>query len=153
MAEEATGIEEQEPEAQQVDYQAEMDKWKANSRKWENLAKQNANAAKEAEELKRKLAESQDVAAKATAEAQQLKAQREYEELRAQVAEEMGVPADLVIGDTKEEMADFATRLKAYLPDSTKPVVNSDGFAPTDTNGSKATRELFAEAIEPAFKY
>lgn len=150
MADELTGIEEA-PEAQEVDYKAEMDKWKTNSRKWENLAKSNANAAKELEELKLQLAESQDTAAKATAEAQQLKAQREHEQLKAQVAEEMGVPVDLVIGDTKEAMTDYATKLKAYLPDSTKPVVGSDGFAPITTGAPKTTREQFAEAIENQF--
>lgn len=80
-----------------------------------------------------------------------LKAEKERKSWREEVSKETGVPADVIAGDTKEEMAAHAESLKKLIPDSTKPIVASDGFAPAAGGAGKSTREQFAEAMQNIF--
>lgn len=50
-------------------------------------------------------------------------------ELAAKVAEETGVPADVLRGATEEELRAHAESLKAYIGKPSAPYVGSDGFA------------------------
>lgn len=88
---------------------------------------------------------------KLQAELDDLKAKEERKSWREEVSKETGVPADVIAGDTKEEMAAHAESLKKLIPDSTKPIVASDGFAPAADGAGKSTREQFAEAMQNIF--
>jgi hypothetical protein len=118
---------------------ADTTDWKAEARKWEARAKENKSAARELEEARAK-------AEKAEQELNELKSATEREHVRAKVAKEAGVPADLVAGDTEEEMRDWATRLAERLRPKGAPKVPVNGkFAETEEQSDKRkfARELF----------
>ena len=76
----------------------------------------------------------------------------EFKESRAAwtaaAAKEYGVPADLLRGDSEEEINAHAEALSAHFAPANKgPVVKSDGFAPRDTAGT-STAAQFAAAID-----
>ena len=82
-------------------------------------------------------------------------ANKELEELRGkeqvrtwaqEVSQETGVPADVLRGETKEEMLAHAKTLEKYVSVSA-PVVGSDGKSPSKP-AATSTREMFAQALE-----
>jgi antitoxin component of RelBE/YafQ-DinJ toxin-antitoxin module len=100
------------------------------------------------ESSKSDLEKAQARAARAEAELGAIKAEQEVSLLRSQVANEKGVPADLLTARTEEELNAQAEKLLNYAEQKKRPpVVNSDGFAPT-TGGAKTTRDVFAQALE-----
>lgn len=147
MAEEIEEM--QELEAQEAGAETPRDEvaeWKASSRKWEALAKKNKNAAKELEELKRQLAESQEAAAKATAEADELKAKAERDGWIQEASKATGVPIEALHGSTKEEVDACAESLKGYFAKPSAPVVDTGN--PSADEGVKSAdplRALFEE--------
>lgn len=66
----------------------------------------------------------------------------------AEVAQETGVPAEALRGETKEEMAAHAATLKKYM--TSAPVVQGDGKSPSEP-ARTSTRDQFAAALEGIF--
>lgn len=64
-----------------------------------------------------------------TAELDAYKQKELLRDLAAKVAEEVGVPADVLRGTTEEELRAHAESLKAYIGKPSAPYVGSDGFA------------------------
>ena len=79
-------------EAQQTDWESKYREAVSHSREWEKRAKDNKAAADELQQLNEANMSEQQKAEKQTA------------EWRAQVAEESGLPANLITGSTLEEM-------------------------------------------------
>ena len=119
--------------------------WKAQARLWEKRATDNQAAADELEQLKEsqksELQKARGAAQAARDELEKLKAEREAETARAKVSSETGVPADLIAGDTEEEMRDFAARVAAHYKADPAPKVPSAG---------KIAREPAADPKEAA---
>lgn len=97
-----------------VDYRAEAEKWKALSRQNEAQAKANASAAKRLADIEesqktevQKLADAKAAAEKAAVDAQ-------AQLLRYTVSAATGVPADLLVGATEEELTAHAEKLLAF---------------------------------------
>lgn len=123
MSEDTTAVEAatDEAPAQEVDWKAKFEETQAHSRKWEERAKSNAEAAKrlsEIEESSKSDAQRQaEAVEKANAELAEARAELErisLEKVRAEVANEKGVPAHLLVGSTQEEFAAFADSLIAF---------------------------------------
>ncbi|MGW4718871.1 hypothetical protein [Nocardia sp. NPDC004260] len=119
------------------DLAAEIAKWKALSKKNEQRAKENAEKAKQFDELqeanKTELQKLLDRAEKAEKAAQQAMT----EKMRSDVSRETGVPAELIHGNTEEEMRATAEVALAFKGNS-KPspaapaqIVTSNGNAPS----------------------
>lgn len=92
------------------------------------IDKQNAKHAKETEELQDQLAEKSSKLEEANARLGELEHERELREWAEQAAEENGVPASLLRGDTLEEMQAHAAQIKAAMP--SYPVLPSDNGEP-----------------------
>ena len=129
--------------------------WKEQARKWEKRATENQAAADELEQLKEsqksELQKAQDAAKTAKDELEKLKAERETEKARAKVSAETGVPADLIAGDTEDEMRDFAKRLAEHYKSDAAPVVPSAGKIarePEDDAKTAAKRELAGQLFK-----
>lgn len=104
--------------------------WKHKAREQEKRAKENAEAAKRLTEIE----EAQKSEAQKQAEAlqraeQQLAAERSAR-LRAEVAAAKGVPADLLVGGTQEELEASADALIAFKGEPSGPVVPGQGKTP-----------------------
>lgn len=82
----------------------------------------------------------------ANAELATLNKEKQVHTWAQEVAQEKGVPAELLQGDTKEEMEAYADVLSKYVNVSA-PVVRSDGRKP-DNTASTSARDLFAEALD-----
>lgn len=102
------------PATGEKDWKAEAEKWKGFARKHEDQAKANADAAKRLQEIEdaakseaQRLAERAEKAEKALAAA-------EVARMRAEVAAERGVPANLLAGSTLEELTASADALVAF---------------------------------------
>ena len=63
--------------------------------------------------------------------------------VREKVAEETGVPANLLTGETEEACKEQASAIKAYAQPKYPNV--KDGGEPSKATGKKATRDQFAE--------
>lgn len=137
-----TGAEGTEPngEGQEPDYKALYEQEKANSRKWEGRAKVNKTAADE-------LAKAQEAGKTADEKIASLEKRLDEKEkaekrmkLVAAVAEKKGVPADMLAGDTEEELEKWADKMLAYAKKS--PAAKSDKPGKFDRSGDKTESGL-----------
>ena len=110
--------------------------WKEQARKWEKRATANQAAADELEQLKEsqksELQKAQEAEAAAKTELEKLKAEREAEKERAKVSAETGIPADLIVGDTEDDMRDFAKKLAEHFKLDPAPKVPGAGKIPKE---------------------
>lgn len=89
-------------------------KWKALSRQNEARAKENADKAKLWDEYQKSQQTAAEQAAAALAEAQKTASEAQAQLLRYEVANTKGVPANLLVGSTKEELEASADALIAF---------------------------------------
>lgn len=75
-----------------------------------------------------------------------LRGEKQVREWAQEVSQETGVPADVIRGNTKEEMLAHAQSLEKYVNVSA-PVVGSDGKSP-NSSAATSTRDMFAQALE-----
>lgn len=99
------------------DLTAEVEKWKAMSRKNEAQAKANAEKANKYDELLKEQEAAKSDFDKlneriATLEANN--AEKDAQLLKAQIAQETGVPADMLVGATAEELTACAERINKF---------------------------------------
>ena len=159
MADEATRHDDTEPvengEAQEpvqepeevAESDSEGTDWKAEARKWESRAKENRAAADEAsqaaEQAEKLRAENEDLLAKVS----EFQAREERAGWAREVATDAGVPADLIRGETREEMEEHAKSLKAYASSLSRgPVVGAQG-----KTGSVKVTDPKREAVQGLF--
>lgn len=157
MAEDAT--QEQPVEAQGP--HGEPDKpeidWKATSRKWEQRAKENKNAAEELAALKQSQMSEQEKTQAQLAEAQKkLESYQTAEKLSAwktQVSKDSGIPADLLRGNTLEEIQEHAESVKSYLDtQQSKPFAQPVVLAERSNAANGKTLPLNGSPIEESLK-
>lgn len=94
--------------------------WKAKAREWERRAKENKAAADKLAELEESQKTEQQKLAERLADAERKAAEAELKAARAEVAREKGVPAELLVGSTAEELVDYADRLLAFRGEAPK---------------------------------
>lgn len=94
--------------------------WKAHSRQWERRAKADR---KQVESLTDAINGKDVTIEDLRAQVADLQRAAERAEKIAAAASEYGVPADLIRGDTDEEIADYAKRLAQWRGESAAPVV------------------------------
>ena len=70
--------------------------------------------------------------------------EKELAEMREQVAKEIGVPANLLNGNSEEECKAQAEAIKAYANPSGYPFIR-DGGEPQNTNSKRSNRDEFTE--------
>ncbi|MBW3081974.1 heavy metal transporter [Bifidobacterium phasiani] len=121
-----------------VDWQAKYHEAIKHSRTWEERAKANkkdADANRQAAEELEKLKESSMSDAERTAkriseleaENNRYKSERQHAEWARKVSEETGVPANLLRGDSLDEMREFANQLDQYAHPKPKGMPNQGG--------------------------
>ncbi len=128
---------------------ASVEKWKGYSKTWEKRAKEKD---REIERLKKQVEDAkkpadpepnpsvEDDLAALRAELAGMKAEKARAELVAKVAEEKGVPAQLLHGDDEAALRASADAIAAYVSSQ------APGY-PTDKGGAGAARALTAEQI------
>ncbi len=119
------------------DLAAEVAKWKSLARQNEKRAKENAAKALKFDEIeeanKSELAKLMERAQAAEAKIADMEARA----LKAEVAAVKGVPVDLLVGSTQEELEAYADRLLAFRGE-TKPADFGGGNRGTDIGSGKA---------------
>ena len=150
MPNEAQGAEAEEPkgaEEQEPDYKALYEQEKAHSRSWEKKAKANREAADQLESLQKDGKTPQERISELESRLDAKEKAEARARLVAKVAQEKGVPADLLTGDTEAQLEAYADKLLAY--GKRKPaarVENPGSFAKGGKDESgvrRLTRELF----------
>lgn len=137
-----------------TDWEAKYREAVSHSREWEKRAKDNKAAADELQQLKEsQMSEAQKAearTAKLQKELDQLKAEKQSAEWRAQVAEESKLPANLIAGSTLEEMQANAKAIGEYVASLTP----KNGIpAPTDgTVQPEDPRSKGADDLRHAFE-
>lgn len=133
-----------------TDWKAKYEAMKAHSREWEKKAKGNQEAADELEKLRESQATEQERALKRAEEAEaklaDMKAKAARAEAVAKVADEAGIPAEVVQmlnGEDADELAAQATRILKLLP--AYPTRQDDGGA--KAVAKKSTADQFADLI------
>lgn len=94
--------------------------WKAHARQWERRAKADR---KQVESLMAAISDKDATIEGLRTEVAERQRAAERTEKIAAAASEYGVPADLIRGDTDEEIADYAKRLADWRGESAAPVV------------------------------
>lgn len=128
--------------------------WKTQARKWETRAKQNKTRIDELEASieKIKQGENEAIAKALKPVEEQLNAYRVQEEQRkwaADAAKTYKIPADLLRGETEEQITEHAKALAEFLKYKPKaPVVQDSGKTPTSEHSDlrEAVRKLFGTA-------
>ena len=142
-------------------YEAEKEakeKAVAESRKWEGRSKANkaasAKAEKTAEEriadLESKLSEKERAEERIADLESKLSEKERAEErakLAAKVAQEKGVPADLIVGDDEESMAEWADKMLAAFKKKPAPSVRKPGSFAKDDGKDRTELRDFASAL------
>lgn len=125
--------------------------WKAEARKWEKRSKENAEKAKAYDELqeqsKTELQKAQEQAAAYKKQVDDMTAKAQMDAARAKVANETGVPAELIAGEDEESMRAFANAVASWGKPSSAPRTRKPGSFAADAGESKdaAKRELAAK--------
>lgn len=79
------------------------------------------------------------------AEAKELKAERDRKAWAEEISKETGVPAEVLRGETREEMEAHAGAIKPLLPNGNRTHVGSEGGKPVDAPA--ASGDWLREAI------
>ena len=106
-------------DTQAADAEAPED-WKAHARQWERRAKADR---KQVESLMAAISDKDATIEGLRTEVAERQRAAERAEKIAAAASEYGVPADLIRGDTDEEIAEYAKRLAAWRGETAAPVV------------------------------
>lgn len=131
----------------QPDYKALYEAAKANSRKWEKQAKANKDAAAALGEANQAKKTAEEQIAELTKRLDDKEKAEQRATVAAKVAKEKGVPADLIVGDDEESMADWADKMLAAFKTKPAPRVEKPGsFAKDDGNDRTELRD-FASAL------
>lgn len=141
----------QEPEGKpgeggEPDYKALYEKAKANSRKWEERAKANKSAADELEKATQAGKSAEERIADLTKRLDEKEHAEKRSRLAAKVASEKGVQADLLVGDTEEEMVAWADRMLAAFKRKPAPKVDKAGSF-SNGNGDDGAMREYARAL------
>ena len=107
-------------EAPTADAEAPEEDWKAHSRQWERRAKADR---KQVESLMAAISDKDATIEGLRTEVAERQRAAERAEKIAAAASEYGVPADLIRGDTDEEIAEYAKRLAEWRGETAAPVV------------------------------
>lgn len=134
-------------ETEEPDYKALYEAEKAHSRKWEKQAKANKGAASALDEAN----EAKKSADEKIAELEKRLDAKEKAERRAKVAakvaQEKGVPADLIVGDDEESMAEWADKMLAAFKKKPAPSVQKPGSFAKDDGKDRTELRDFASAL------
>ena len=149
MADEQTPSEGAGQQAEEPDYKALYEQEKAHSRAWERKAKANKTAADELAQAQEAGKTAEERIAELTKRLDEKEKAEKRAKLAAKVAEEKGIPADLVVGDDEEHMKAFADRMlkhfqKKPAPSMPKPgSFDRGGADKKDQEQREFVRELF----------
>lgn len=123
----------------QVDWEAKYNEIKAEARKWEDRSKSNYEELQKAQadiaSFESRVAELETSNSELTGTLEGYEKEKERAALLAKVSDEFGISADVLRGDTEEELKAHAETLKSVFKPSA-PVVetqaNSPGGSPVD---------------------
>lgn len=137
--------------AETKDWQAEAEKWKALSRKNEDNAKANSTAAKKLAEIEAAQLSETEKLTKRAEEAEKRAADFESATLKATVAAEKGVPAELLAGATREDLEAAADLLLKFAGDKAASSTTTDfgaGRVGTQDIGDKKVAQVSREQLK-----
>ena len=148
-----TGTEGTEPsgEGQEPDYKALYEQEKANSRKWEGRAKVNKSAADELAKAQEAGKTAEEKIADLTKRLDEKEKAEKRTKLAAAVAEKKGVPADMLVGDTEEEMEKWADKLLAYSKKSPAAQSANPGKFDRGDSGTGSPKDDFDKFMNEYF--
>lgn len=127
------------PDGAEPDYRALYEQARARSREWERRAKANKSAADELARAQEAGKTAEERIAELTRRLDEKERAEERAKVAARVAAEKGVPADLLVGDTEAEMAEWADRMRAALSPAAAPEVERPGSFARDAARSPST--------------
>lgn len=117
--------------------------WKAEARKWEARAKENTARIRELEPFETRVRELEETAKRVTA-AETRASEAESRALKFEVAASNGVPADLLVGDTREALEETAQRLLEFRG-ARAPYRPTEGYNNDPDSGNE--RRIFARQL------
>lgn len=123
--------------------------WKSESRKWENRAKENRRAVNERDELAKAIGDKDATIEALKAKVADFETAAKVREWSANAAAEHGISADLIRGNTEDEINAHAAAIAKALHDAkppVAPVVPQAGATPDNNGGNLAefARNVFA---------
>lgn len=124
-----------------IDYKTKYEEAIKHSREWETRAKANKTAADELKKLKESQMSEAEKFAAVSKELSELKSKQEQAEWKAQVSKDTGVPADLLRGNSLEELQAHGKALQKALADQRKPKPAGMPKAGSQPSGSPADEE------------
>lgn len=120
--------------------------WKAEARKWEARARKNSSAAKKLQELedesKSELQKALERAEKAESKAKALENAHKVQALKSNLAQEFGVPSELIPDLEEDAMRSFAERLSEFRKPTSAPKVPKNGSFKDDALDDDPRREI-----------
>ena len=134
--------ESQEKEITPEEWQSKYEEAIKHSREWEKRAKANKTAVDELEQLKGKNMTAEERAQAAEKRLAEIEATAQQNEWKNQVSKTTGVPADLLRGDSLEDMQAFAEAVNGFAhPKPKAPAVRGQDAQPT-AKGESAERQF-----------
>lgn len=152
MADNPTTTENPEPQGEgnePIDYEAKYHEAVAQSRKWEDRAKASFKDSEELKKLKESQMSDAEKTAKRIAELEKenaaYKTAAQQREWKAKVSKETGVPAEVLRGDSEEEIKAHAEALKALIHPAHKlPEIKDPARQPSGPIAGDETRGYIA---------
>ncbi|KFI56579.1 heavy metal transporter [Bifidobacterium callitrichos] len=136
----ATGQSDADP-ADTIDWKAKYESMRQHSRDWEKRAKANSDAAAELEKLKESQMSDAEKTAKRIRDLEArnaaYEAEKQQNEWKTQVSKETGVPADLLHGDTLDDMKAYAKALDQWAHPKPKGMPNQGKTPSTPASGTE----------------
>lgn len=144
--------EEQTPTAQTEQPASHETDWKAEARKWEARAKENKGAATELAKIKEasksELEKTLERAQKAEEKVKAYEAQAQRTAWLDEVAKDTGLPADVLRGNTLEEIQAHAEKLRPYFDTPSAPVVKNDSMKSNTTTAGTTNADALFDIVQ-----
>lgn len=122
------------------DYKALYEEEKRHARDWEKKAKANKNASKSLDEANSKAKSYEEQIADLSRRLDEKESAEKRSKIAAKVAQDKGIPADLIVGDDEESMSAWAEKLiKAFKK---KPAASVEKPGSFDNGASGDDTEL-----------
>ncbi len=139
-----TGQNEQQGEP---DYKALYEEAKQHARDWEKKAKANRNASKALDEANNKAKSADEKIAELTRRLDEKESAEKRSKLKAKVAQEKGIPVDVIVGDDEESMAAWADLLLKTFKKKPAASVEKPGSFDSGASGDNTELREFAKQL------
>ena len=129
-------------EKAEPDYKALYEEAKKHSREWEKRAKANKGAVEQWNDTNAELNRAATKIAELSADLEKKESQLKHRQMAEKISKNTGIPADMLIGETEEDMSAWANKLDEYIKQKQRKELSIKAAGKFEKIGSNSQSSL-----------